>query len=100
MLGLMVKSLERKLFDEVHIGFAVDSTEGLFVPVIKNAETKSDQELRQKVDEYKKSVGDRSVSPKDLQGATITLSNFGMIAGTICDTYYCSTCSRYSRLWP
>lgn len=75
------KSLERKVFDEVHIGLAVDSTEGLFVPVIKNAETKSDQELRQKVDEYKKSVGDRSVSPKDLQGATITLSNFGMIAG-------------------
>lgn len=75
------KSLERKVFDEVHIGLAVDSTEGLFVPVIKNAETKSDQELRQIVDEYKKSVGDRSVSPKDLQGATITLSNFGMIAG-------------------
>jgi len=75
------KTLERKMFDEVHIGLAVDSAEGLFVPVIKNAEAKSDQELRQTVDEYKKSVADRSVSPKDLQGATITLSNFGMIAG-------------------
>jgi len=75
------KALERKLFDEVHIGLAVDSAEGLFVPVIKNAESKSDQELRQIVDEYKKSVNARSVAPKDLQGATITLSNFGMIAG-------------------
>lgn len=75
------KSLERKIFDEVHIGLAVDSAEGLFVPVIKNAESKSAQELRQKVDEYKQSVSTRTVAPKDLQGATITLSNFGMIAG-------------------
>lgn len=75
------KSLERKLFEEVHIGLAVDSTEGLFVPVIKNAEKHSDQELRRLVDEYKKIVSTRTISPKDLQGATITLSNFGMIAG-------------------
>lgn len=75
------KSLERKLFHEVHIGLAVDTPEGLFVPVIKHAETLDDQALRQKVDDYKKNVRDRSVSPKDLQGATITLSNFGMICG-------------------
>ncbi len=75
------KSLERKVFNEVHIGLAVDSAEGLFVPVIKNAETLADAELRKKVDEYKKSVMDRSVAAKDLQGATITLSNFGMITG-------------------
>lgn len=75
------KALERKLFSEVHIGLAVDSEEGLFVPVIRNAETLSDQALRQAVDEYKKSVASRSVAAKDLQGATITLSNFGMITG-------------------
>lgn len=75
------KALERKLFTDVHIGLAVDSVEGLFVPVIQHAETKSDAELRQAVDEYKKSVAARTVASKDLQGATITLSNFGMIAG-------------------
>jgi 2-oxoisovalerate dehydrogenase E2 component (dihydrolipoyl transacylase) len=75
------KSLERKLFDEVHIGLAVDTEEGLFVPVIKNVQTHNDQTLRQKIDEYKQSVRQRTVSPKDLQGATITLSNFGMITG-------------------
>lgn len=75
------KSLERKLFSEVHVGLAVDSTEGLFVPVIKNTESKSPEELRRIVDEYKQSVSNRSVAQKDLQGATITLSNFGMIAG-------------------
>jgi 2-oxoisovalerate dehydrogenase E2 component (dihydrolipoyl transacylase) len=75
------KSLERKLFGEIHIGLAVDSAEGLFVPVIKNAETKSPAELRQIIDEYKQSVSTRTVAAKDLQGGTITLSNFGMIAG-------------------
>lgn len=75
------KSLERKLFSDVHIGLAVDSSEGLFVPVIKNAESKSPEELRRIVDEYKQSVSTRTVAPKDLQGATISLSNFGMIAG-------------------
>jgi pyruvate dehydrogenase E2 component (dihydrolipoamide acetyltransferase) len=75
------KSLERKLFNEVHLGLAVDTTEGLFVPVIKNAESYSNQELRKLINEYKNAVSTRSVLPKDLQGATITLSNFGMIAG-------------------
>ncbi len=75
------KKLERKVFKEVHIGLAVDTAEGLFVPVIKHAETCSDQDLRRIIDDYKNTVRARTVSPNDLQGATITLSNFGMIAG-------------------
>lgn len=75
------KKLERRLFSDVNIGLAVDSTEGLFVPVIKNAQTLSDDELRQLVDTYKKSVQARKISPKDLQGSTISLSNFGTITG-------------------
>ena len=75
------KTLERKLFDEVNIGLAVDTTEGLFVPVIKNAESLSADVMRKTIDTYKKTVRDRSVAQSDMQGATITLSNFGMIAG-------------------
>lgn len=73
--------LEVKKFSEVNIGLALDSKEGLFVPVIKHAEQLSDTELRQKVDQYKVSVQNRSIPPADMQGATITLSNFGTIAG-------------------
>ena len=73
--------LARKVFAEVHIGMAVDSAEGLFVPVIKNVESQSDQSLREKIDEYKQSVSNRSIAAKDLQGATISLSNFGTISG-------------------
>ncbi len=75
------KSLERQLNDAVNIGLAVDTTEGLFVPVIKDAQTLSDQAIREQVDTYKEEVKNRKVAPKNLQGATITLSNFGMIAG-------------------
>jgi len=75
------KAMERRLFPEVNLGLAVDTDEGLFVPVIKDAGKKSPQELRQVVDTFKKSVRARTVAPSELQGGTITLSNFGMIAG-------------------
>lgn len=75
------KRLERKLFSEVNIGLAVDTAEGLFVPVIKNAEKESAENLRQVINQYKKTVSDRSIAASDMQGATITLSNFGTIAG-------------------
>lgn len=75
------KNLERKLFDEVNIGLAMDTPEGLFVPVIKQAETLSDDALRAQIDRFKKTVRDRSITPSEMHGATITLSNFGSIAG-------------------
>jgi 2-oxoisovalerate dehydrogenase E2 component (dihydrolipoyl transacylase) len=75
------KNMERRLFSEIHIGLAMDTPEGLFVPVLKNAAESSTADLRVTIDTFKKSVKSRTVSPNDLQGATITLSNFGMIAG-------------------
>lgn len=74
-------SSARKCFKEVNIGLAMDSEEGLFVPVIHQAEQKDAAALRQSIDSYKKAVGERAVSPENLKGATITLSNFGKFAG-------------------
>ncbi len=75
------KTMERRLFAEMNIGLAMDTPEGLFVPVIKNAANTSAADLRKTIDTFKQTVKSRTVSPSDLQGATITLSNFGMIAG-------------------
>lgn len=75
------KKMARKVYSDVNIGLAVDTEEGLFVPVIRNAEKKSADELRKAVDDYKNAVRARTVAPKDLQGSTISLSNFGMICG-------------------
>jgi 2-oxoisovalerate dehydrogenase E2 component (dihydrolipoyl transacylase) len=74
-------NMERCLHNEVHLALAMDTVDGLFVPVIKSASTQSPQQLRTIIDAYKKSVRSRTVSPSDLQGGTITLSNFGMITG-------------------
>lgn len=75
------KALERQLFKEVHVGLAVDTPEGLFVPVIKNVEKQTDKELRSVIENFKNSVRTRTIASSDMQGATIVLSNFGSIAG-------------------
>lgn len=75
------KNLERCLLKEVNLGLAVDTEEGLFVPVIKDVANLSPEKIRAAINGFKKSVKERSVAPSELQGATITLSNFGMIAG-------------------
>ncbi|ETO93271.1 dihydrolipoamide acetyltransferase family protein [Legionella oakridgensis] len=71
----------RRCFDEVHLGLAMDTEDGLFVPVIRNVAQCSAKELRDIINEYKHSVRERAVSPEKLKGATITLSNFGKFAG-------------------
>ncbi len=75
------RTLKRQLFKEVNIGLAMDTPEGLFVPVLKKVEQSTAQSLRTKIDQFKNEVRSRSIAASDLQGATLTLSNFGMIAG-------------------
>ncbi len=75
------KSLERRLFPEINLGLAMDTEEGLFVPVIKDIANYTAKDWRASIDAFKKSVKSRTVTPGELQGATITLSNYGMIAG-------------------
>ncbi|MCH9689807.1 MAG: 2-oxo acid dehydrogenase subunit E2 [Gammaproteobacteria bacterium] len=71
----------RKCFDEVHLGLAMDNADGLFVPVIHNAESQTDTALREQINAFKISVQDRTVPADKLTGSTITLSNFGKFSG-------------------
>lgn len=71
----------RKCFDKVNLGLAMDSDEGLFVPVIHDIAQHSDVALRQVINDYKTAVQARAVPADKLKGATITLSNFGKFAG-------------------
>ncbi|MCH9757467.1 MAG: 2-oxo acid dehydrogenase subunit E2 [Gammaproteobacteria bacterium] len=75
------KHSARKCFEEVHLGLAMDNADGLFVPVIHNAESESDEVLREQINAFKISVQDRTVPAEKLTGSTITLSNFGKFAG-------------------
>lgn len=70
-----------KKHEHVNLGLALDSADGLFVPVIKHADQLSDKNLRNTIDRFKKNALERSFPQEDLQEATITLSNFGVFAG-------------------
>lgn len=75
------KSAARKLYNEVHLGLAIDSDEGLFVPVLKDAHKTSAEDLRATINRFKEQVRARTIPQDDLKGATIVLSNVGIFAG-------------------
>jgi 2-oxoisovalerate dehydrogenase E2 component (dihydrolipoyl transacylase) len=65
----------------IDLGLAIDAPDGLFVPVLRDVARASPQDWRRKIDAFKRSVQERSLTPADLRAPTITLSNFGSIAG-------------------
>jgi pyruvate dehydrogenase E2 component (dihydrolipoamide acetyltransferase) len=71
----------RRVHSQVDLGIAVDSPEGLFVPVMRGADSLDAAAIRARLDELIASVRDRSIAVEDLRGATITLSNFGSLGG-------------------
>lgn len=72
---------ERRLIGRIDIGLAIDTKDGLIVPVLRNVSARNAGDLRQALDRMRSDVADRVVPPEELRGATITLSNFGMIGG-------------------
>lgn len=65
----------------VDLAMAVDSGDGLIVPVIRGAENLTLDEIRAAVANIKQATLDRTIAPQDMQNYTITLSNFGTLAG-------------------
>lgn len=66
---------------EVDIGLAVDTRENLLVPVLRSAERMSLAQCRSEVNRLVCLCHERKIAPRDMQGATISLSNFGMLSG-------------------
>jgi pyruvate dehydrogenase E2 component (dihydrolipoamide acetyltransferase) len=67
--------------DEVHLGLAVDTPAGLVVPVVEEAHARSHEDLATEVERLIAAAADRSLTPADVTGATITLSNVGAVGG-------------------
>lgn len=74
-------SLARRVLEKIDIGIAVDTADGLFVPVLRDVANRDDDDLREGLERLKADVKARRIPPEELRGYTITLSNFGMIAG-------------------
>ncbi len=73
-------TLSRQLHKDVNLGIAVDSSDGLFVPVLTELEKLDLAHIRAQLDYFKHAIHKRSISSKEMQGATIALSNFGVIS--------------------
>jgi pyruvate dehydrogenase E2 component (dihydrolipoamide acetyltransferase) len=71
----------RRLHDRVDLGIAVDTPDGLFAPVLRDVTRRSAADLRRGLEALKHDVEARRIPIAELRGATISLSNFGMIAG-------------------
>lgn len=62
----------------VNIGVAVAVDEGLLVPVVRFADTKSLSQIGAEVKDYAKRAKDKKLQPADWEGSTFTISNLGM----------------------
>lgn len=75
------ETMIRQKESRVDIAMAVDTEDGLIVPVIRNVQAMSLGDIRAAVEELKQATRKRTVAPQDMLDYTFTLSNFGMLAG-------------------
>ena len=75
-----LKSLIYKKY--VNIGMAVDTEDGLVVPVIRNVDKKGIREISSESKALATAAQEKKLKPNDIQGASFTVSSLGNIGGT------------------
>lgn len=73
------ENMSRRLLDFVDLGIAVDTEQGLFVPVLRQVQQRNEKELKEGVEALKQAVIRRDIPPSEMTGASIILSNYGSI---------------------
>lgn len=66
----------------INIGIAVDTPNGLVVPVIKDADKKGLKAIAQEMGELAEKARNRKLTPADMKGGTFSISSLGGIGGT------------------
>lgn len=66
-----------------HLGFAVDTGQGLMVPVIKHVDNLSILQIAKEITKFAEECRSKEIQPKDLQGHTFTVTNIGSIGGVM-----------------
>jgi pyruvate dehydrogenase E2 component (dihydrolipoamide acetyltransferase) len=64
-----------------HLGIAVDTDQGLMVPVIRDADRKSVLDLAKELEQLAAKARERKISIEEMKGGTFTISNQGAIGG-------------------
>ena len=73
------------IYQDVHLGVAVDTPKGLFVPVVKNAESLNLAGLAKAIADVASRTRDGKIGPDELSGSTISITNTGS-RGAVWDT--------------
>jgi len=74
-------AIGRRVLKKIDLGVALDTEDGLFVPVLRDVGNRAPDDLRQGLEAMRRAVEARDIPPEELRGQTITLSNFGMLGG-------------------
>jgi pyruvate dehydrogenase E2 component (dihydrolipoamide acetyltransferase) len=69
------------LKEYIHLGIAVDTDQGLMVPVIRDVDKKSMLEIAKELETLAAKARDRKISADEMKGGTFTISNQGAIGG-------------------
>ncbi|MFN7012777.1 MAG: dihydrolipoamide acetyltransferase family protein, partial [Bacteroidia bacterium] len=64
--------------EHIHIGVAVAVDEGLLVPVVRFADSKSITQIAEEIKYFAQKAKDKKLQPSDWEGNTFTISNLGM----------------------
>lgn len=78
----LLKNNEILIKDFVNIGIAVDTPDGLVVPVVKDVLKKNIKEISDEIIELASKARSKKLLSKDLEGSTFTISSLGKIGGT------------------
>ncbi len=65
-----------------HIGIAVDTERGLLVPVVRDVDKKSVEQLAQELADVAERTRQKKLAPDEMKGGTFTITNLGGIGGT------------------
>ena len=79
-LDMEKKEVVQKRF--IHIGIAVDTPDGLVMPVIRDVDKKGLWELAEEAQDLARKARDKKLGPREMQGACFTITSLGGIGGT------------------
>jgi pyruvate dehydrogenase E2 component (dihydrolipoamide acetyltransferase) len=71
----------RRILEKIDLAVAVDTEDGLFVPVLRDVARRDEDSLRSGLDNMKQAIRERNVPPEEMRAYSFTLSNFGTMGG-------------------
>ena len=69
------------MLEKIDLGIAVDTPDGLFVPVLRDIGRREPADLKAGLERLRRDVHARTIPPEEMRGYTFTVSNFGTFCG-------------------